>query len=133
MAEQLDLVARPHNTFSNFLLIGLLATGLQFILLTLLIEGAGLNKVVASAAAYALSAGANYLLNYSITFSSQQQHRTTLPKFISTALIGLLINTLVFGIMLHIFGHYLIAQVVATGITFMINYLLHRYWIYRSD
>ena len=116
-----------------FLLIGLFATGLQFLLLTVFIEIFALHKVFASALSYALSAIANYLLNYHCTFNSQQQHRSTLPKFRATAMFGLLINTLSFGIMLRLFEHYLIAQIIATGITFVINYLLHRYWIYRSD
>ena len=135
MAEKLDLKSfrGDYGAILPFLLIGLFATGLQFLLLTLFIEAGAFNKVFASALAYALSAAANYLLNYYFTFNSQQQHRTTLPKFITTAIIGLLINTLTFGMMLGFLEHYLVAQIIATGLTFVINYLLHRYWIYRSD
>ncbi len=129
----IPLVSRCCGTSLPFLLIGLFATGLQFVLLTLFIEMFAFNKVFASGLSYALSAVCNYLLNYHFTFNSRQQHRTTLPKFLATAVIGLLINTLTFGIMLKLFAHYLIAQIIATGFTFIINYLLHRYWIYRSD
>ena len=126
-------MSRNSGVVMPFLMVGLFATGLQFLLLTVFIEFFALNKVFASASSYALSAACNYLLNYYLTFNSQQEHRSTLPKFMATAIIGLMINTLSFSIMLKLFGYYLIAQIIATGITFITNYLLHRYWIYRSD
>ena len=116
-----------------FLLVGVVATGQQFLLLSIFVEVFVLNKVFASASSYILSAIGNYLLNYYFTFHSQQQHSKTLPKFMMASAIGLLINTLTFAIMLSLSSYYLIAQIIATGTTFIVNYLLHRYWIYRSD
>lgn len=114
----------------RFLLVGGSATLLQFLLLALLVEWLSVYPVFASAAAYSLSAMFNYWLNYHFTFTSRSRHWRTLPKFVLVALIGLTVNTGCFAL-LAIFFHYIPAQVVATGVTLVNNFILHQYWIYR--
>jgi putative flippase GtrA len=115
----------------RFLLVGGMATALQFLLLTLFVELELLDEVPASAAAYFLSAIANYLANYHLTFASKRPHRETLPRFAATAALGLGINTLVFALVFWLLHYYLLAQVIATGVTLVCNFLLHKFWIYR--
>ena len=117
----------------RFLIIGGGATVLQFLLLGLFVELRLLPEVIASAVAYALSAIFNYLANYHLTFASRSRHRDTLPKFAVTALLGLGSNTLVFAAAFFMFGYYILAQVIATGVTLIINFLLHKFWIYRRQ
>lgn len=121
------------NRFLRFALVGGGATLLQYGLLIVLIELQLMAKVAASAVSFALSAAANYWLNYRFTFASKQRHAQTLPKFIITAAIGLAVNTLSFGLLLLVVPHYLIAQLTATAITLVCNFLLHKHWIYRSS
>lgn len=124
---------KPHyQQVLRFLVVGGAATGIQFLLLTLLIELDKTTEVLASALAYVLAATFNYLANYHLTFASKQAHRDTLPKFIITATLGLGINTLIFAIVFFLTAYYLIAQIFATGCTLIINFLLHKFWIYRN-
>lgn len=116
----------------RFAAVGGGATGLQFVLLLLFVELLRLEKVGASAAAFAISAGFNYWLNYHFTFASNLSHTRTLPKFALVALVGLAINTGSFAALLLIL-HYLPAQVIATGITLLSNFTLHQFWIYRRE
>ncbi len=116
----------------KFLIVGGSATIFQFILLIIFIELFDINKVIGSAVSFSLSSVANYYLNYHFTFSSDKKHRETLPKFIVVVLLGLLINTLSFSVY-HMFIYYLWAQVFATLTTLIINYILHKYWMYRSE
>jgi putative flippase GtrA len=102
------------------------------LLLCLLVELDITIEVLASALAYVLAATFNYFANYHLTFASKQAHRKTLPKFIVTATLGLGMNTLIFAAMFYMTTYYLIAQLCATGCTLVINFLLHKFWIYRN-
>ncbi len=129
--------------FIKFVVIGGAATLLQFFLLVRFVEIFGLAPVIASAASYAVSAIFNYLANYYLTFASTTSHKQTLPKFIVTAVLGLALSTSLFAMFLYILeSHlllgtklletaYLIAQLFATLITLVINFLMHKFWIYR--
>lgn len=120
------------NRFVRFLLVGGSSTLIQFILLVGFIELFLMSKVYASAVSYALSAVYNYLLNYHFTFSSDQQHRETAPKYILAVGLGLSINTAVFYGLLLLLPHYLFAQIGATLTALAVNFLVQKYWIFRS-
>lgn len=128
--------------FALFLGIGGIATLLQFLLLILFVESRLLSEVYASAAGYGLSSIFNYWANYRYTFNSKSSHKETFPKFVLTAALGLSTNTALFAAFLFLFDHYfhlgwvehyLVAQFLATGITTVLNFLVHRFWIYRNQ
>lgn len=116
----------------RFLIVGGSATAFQFVLLIALVEGAKVDKVLASFSSYIVSAAFNYLLNYYLTFASKVGHLQALPKFVVVVAIGSLVNTLVFAGALHVVP-YLIAQCAAIFAALCSNFLLHKYWIYRGD
>jgi len=120
------------NHLIRFVLVGGTATLIQFVLLIMLVEFLHTNAVLASALSFALSAVFNYLLNYYFTFKSARSHVETASKFIVVATLGLLINSSSFALILNFAPHYLIAQIGATLITLCVNFLLHKFWIYRS-
>ena len=115
----------------RFAAVGGVATAIQYAILVLLIELAGVPAVVASAVSFALSALVNYLLNYHLTFRSGARHRQALPRFAVVAAIGLVTNTLCFSLAISL-APYLLAQVCATLVTLVVNFLFHQYWIYRE-
>ncbi len=127
--------------FVLFLGIGGLCTLLQFLFLIAFIESQLMPEVYASAAGYALSSLVNYWANYHYTFKSTSNHKETFPKFIVAVAIGLSTNTALFAAFLFIFENYLpmpwlepylIAQALATGVTVVVNFLVHKIWIYRN-
>lgn len=120
------------NHLMRFVIVGGSATLLQYLLLVLFVELHLLTPVLASPLAFGLSAIANYLLNYHFTFASRAAHTSTLPKFIAVASLGLIINSVSFAIFLSLVPHYLAAQIIATVLTLGVNFLLHKFWIYRS-
>ena len=127
----------------KFAVIGGAATLLQFLLLGLFVESGWMQPTTASASSYACSAIINYLANYYLTFASTHKHWQTLPKFIVTVAIGLALNTTLFTFFLFILKNYLlsapnllqaaylIAQVFATLLTLIVNFIMHKFWIYR--
>ncbi|WP_084127893.1 GtrA family protein [Cellvibrio mixtus] len=127
--------------FVLYLAIGGLSTLLQFALLIIFVESQMLTEVYASAAGYVLSSFFNYWANYHYTFKSNSRHKDTFPKFVVAVAIGLSTNTALFAAFLFIFENYLplpwvepylVAQVLATGITVVLNFLVHKIWIYRN-
>lgn len=127
--------------FVLFLGIGGISTLIQFLLLIVFVEGRLLPEVIASAASYILAAFFSYWANYRFTFNSKQSHLKAFPKFALTVALGLTINTLLFAILFYIFNQlwqppwvepYLVAQALATGFTVIVNFVMHKFWIYKE-
>lgn len=116
----------------RFASVGVIATAIQYILLALFVEKLSIEPVTASAAAFTLSAFVNYYLNRRFTFSSSAGHAVALPKFFAVAFVGLGLNTVVMLIAYSLFGaHYLLAQVLATGVVFLWTFTGNRLWTFR--
>jgi putative flippase GtrA len=92
----------------------------------------GIDPVAASALGWTLGAVVNYSLNYRFTFRSGLSHREAAPRFAVVAAIGLLLNTLLMATFIRMGLHYLIAQVIATGVVLCCNFLLSRVWAFRE-
>lgn len=118
--------------FVIFVGVGGMATLIQFAILALLVESGLSTAVIASGTSYGLSAIFNYLANYHLTFASKISHKQTFPKFALTAFLGLVTSTSLFALFLHLIGHYLLAQCLATGLTLVLNFAVHKLWIYRN-
>lgn len=123
-----------NSRFFRFLFVGGTATVLQMVLLAAFVELELMEPVVASAVSYVLSAFYNYTANFYITFGAAKtkRHIETAPKFILVSAFGVTVNTLVFAIANYVLDFYMLAQVVAIVVTFLTNYVLHKFWIYRS-
>lgn len=129
-AYQRVLTVFLSRQFLSFVFVGGSATLLQFVLLAGFVEWLMVGEVAASAAGYLLSSVYNYLLNYYFTFTGRQSHWQALPRFTVVVVIGVIVNTLVFTLMLYVMP-YLLAQLFAVGATLVVNFLLHKFWIYR--
>lgn len=127
--------------FVLFVGIGGISTLIQFLLLILFVESHFLPEVIASASGYVLSSFFNYWANYHYTFKSSSSHTQTFPKFVFAVAIGLSANIMLFAAFLWLLNnylalpwveHYLVAQFLATGITVVLNFVVHKFWIYRN-
>jgi putative flippase GtrA len=116
----------------KFLIVGGSATALQYGLLIVFVQFAGLTPVAATSIAYAISSVYNYLLNYYATFKSNASHQTAAIKFAAVASSGLLINAGIIYALIKWGLHYLMAQVIATFIILVWNFVVHKYWTYRD-
>lgn len=123
---------RLPGQFLRFALVGSMATLLQYAVLYALVQLARADPVVASAIGYTLSAVANYALNYSYTFDSNASHGSAAVKFMTIALLGLALNSLVMKWLIYCGLHYLAAQIVATVTVLCWNFAGGRYWTFRD-
>ncbi len=117
-------------SFVRFAMVGCVATGIQYILLVVLVRGAGVEATVASCIGFVVSAGANYLMNYHFTFRSQRAHGPAAVKFATLAGVGLLLNAALMRVLVGAGWHYLLAQVCATLLVMLWNYFGNRAWTF---
>jgi putative flippase GtrA len=116
--------------FVKFAAVGGIATAIQYAVLVLLVRGARMAPTPASSIGFVLSAGVNYLLNYRFTFQSDRAHGPAVAKFAVLAATGLLINAAIMRLMIGAGMHYLIAQVCATAVVFLWNFIGNSLWTF---
>jgi putative flippase GtrA len=89
--------------------------------------------VVSSTLGFIVGALVNYVLSYYYVFRSGSSHPRTITKFFTVASFGLGLNTFVlwsatYGLRLH----YLVGQVLATGIVVIWNFIGNKWWTFRE-
>jgi putative flippase GtrA len=117
----------------RFGLVGGVATGLQYLLLIVLVREAGLWPTVASGVGFAISAVVNYLLNYHFTFRSRRPHGPALARFMTLAVVGLAINSVLMQVLLGAGWYYLVAQLGATTVVFLWNFVGNSVWTFAAS
>jgi putative flippase GtrA len=117
--------------FPTFVVVGALATAVQYAILIGLTEGLRIRPVWASSYGYAISALLNYYLNYRITFGSAKTHRRALACFFAISIIGLFLNyAVVWALSDRASLPYLVAQVVATALVTVWNFSANKKWTF---
>lgn len=117
--------------FLRFAGVGGLATGLQYLILIVLVESQLSQPTLATAIGYGSSALFSYWANYHFTFASEAAHHQALPRFAAITICGLALNTAIMWLLNVLVGwHYLLAQVLATGIVLVWNFTANRRWTY---
>lgn len=120
--------------FIYFTAVGGVGTGGQYLTLIALVESGILKAVSASVIGISVGAIINYVLNYRFTFKSKKSHKEAMSKFFIVATIGAIINTglMYVGVnLMHLY--YLLAQIVATGIVLLWNFIVNKYWTFGQE
>lgn len=119
--------------FVRFSGVGAIATVVHFGVLTLLVEAQMAAPLAASLVGFVSGAMVAYMMNYYLTFGSELPHRYTLWRFLVVAWGGMLLNMALMAIMLNLAGaHYLLAQVMATAVVLLWNFLMNLVWTFRG-
>jgi putative flippase GtrA len=119
------------SRFARFLLVGGLCTALQYLILVAGVRGFGLSATLSSTLGYVASTAVNYYLNHRFTFASESLHRHALPRFLLIVCCGLALNAAVTFVGTSIYGlHYIVAQMLATCVTLLWNFLANSRWTF---
>ena len=120
--------------FASFVGVGFASAIGHYGLLISLVQGFGVEPVRASVAGALLGACINYALNYRYTFRSNKRHRESVIKFAIVATVGLALNTLFMWLGVHLLAvHYLLSQVLTTGLVLFWSFGANRFWTFRTD
>ena len=116
--------------FMSFALVGVAGTLAHYSILYGLVEFYSFNPVVASGWGALAGLIVNYVLNYKLTFNSQQSHRQTLPRFVLIASLGFALNLAMMAILTqHLYYFY--AQIVTTGVVLIWNFFANSLWTFQ--
>jgi putative flippase GtrA len=127
-------MAALFRQFINFTGVGFVSAIGHYGLLIALVQLAGVAAVPASAAGALLGAWINYSLNYHFTFRSSKRHRDAVLKFAAVATVGLVLNTLFMWVGVDLIGaHYLLAQIVTTGLVLIWSFAGNRFWTFQPS
>jgi len=120
--------------FIRFTGVGFVSAIGHYGLLIALVQGLGVEPVRASVAGALLGAWINYALNYRYTFRSNKRHRESVTKFAIVATVGLLLNTFFMWLGVDVLRvHYLLSQVITTGLVLLWSFGANRYWTFGLD
>ncbi len=153
MALFVDIVSnfgipeREAERFFKFLIVGTIGFGVDFGLLTFLVEIVGLEPVVANTFSFSAAVVSNFTLNRYWTYpdSRSKRRRIQLLQFGMVSIIGLAINNLILVLLQHPFdgllravhapqglGGYIPAKMVATIVVLFWNFFVNRFWTYND-
>ena len=119
--------------FLRFSGVGVLATGVQYGILVLLVQFGVAEPAFASAVGFVVSACVNYLLNYHVTFASKKPHVEAASKFVGIAALGLTLNTIIMALGTRFLTvHYVLVQVAATVSVLVWNFTGNYLWSFRE-
>ena len=125
----------PSAQFLRFSLVGAAGTAVHYAALAVLVRLGLLQPGAAAATGACLGAGVNYWLNRRLTFAGPcgdyARHRTALPRFIAVAAAGALANGVIVGRLTALAVHYFAAQILATCLILLLNFLISQKWIFQ--
>ena len=118
---------------TGYIASGLASTAAHYVVMVALVQWAGWWEVTASSAGFLAGAAVKYPLNYWVVFKSSARHGRALVRFAIGLAAGFVLNGAILAVLLATLDvHYLVSQVLTTGVVTVVNYLLARNWIFRA-
>lgn len=117
--------------FSKFVAAGGAGTLLHYLTLIALVSALGIPAGRAAFVGAVVGACVVYVLNRRFTFDSRRSHAKTLPRFALLALVGAMLNGVLVGMLSAAGVHFLLAQMIATIVILVINFIVSKLWIFR--
>jgi putative flippase GtrA len=123
----LDVQEGITETFCRYLVSGGAAVAVHMALLFALVECLGTDETAATSAGFVLGSVVNYLLQYHFVFGATCRHLNSFFRYGAVTLTMLGVNAIVFRVLIEGVGMwYMLAQAMATGMVFVLNFLVNR-------
>jgi putative flippase GtrA len=111
---------------------GVAATATHYAVMIAMVQWANWPEVLATCVGFLAGACVKYPLNYWGVFASRQRHSVAMTRFVLALAVSFVLNAALFAILLRALDvHYMVSQVLTTGVVLFANYLLARYWIFH--
>lgn len=120
--------------FISYASAGAIGTFVQYVMLFIFVESLSMYPVAASILGSLAGAMVNYLLSHHWVFRSKRKHSETLSKFVAVGGLSLVLNAGIMYVLVTLASiHYLLAQVAATFIVLLWNFVGNRFWTFADD
>ena len=118
--------------FLKYVIVGLLGTGLDFLILFLLVEHLHLFYLLAALISILIVFWISFSLNKYWTFSKKEgNYFRQMLKYLLAHSVGIGINLAILTILVEIFGFwYILAKVIATTAVLAWNFLVTKKWVF---
>lgn len=125
--------ARLLEKLVKYSTVGAVGSVAHYALLIALVQGFAANVLLATSVGALAGALVNYFMNYTWTFASAKRHSETMTKFFVIATVGFVLNgLLMMALAGHLHLHYLLAQVLTTGVVLLWGFLANHYWTFSE-
>lgn len=116
----------------RFAVVGAVATAVHYAIMVALVEIGHVPPVVATTIGYGFGIVVSYTLNRRFTFEARGTPvAKSFAKFVVLYGVGAFLNGAIVGALIAVGAHYLLAQVAATGLVLIWNFLGARYVVFR--
>jgi len=116
--------------FVTYAAVGAVGTLVQYAILIACVALHLTGPVVGSTVGAVAGAIVNYFLNVRYTFRARS-HAACMTKFAITALLAAALNALLMKILIDVFSvHYVLAQLVSTGVILCLTYGINLVWTF---
>lgn len=118
--------------FLKFLLTGVIATAIQYVILGMGTSFYGLSASISTGIGYGIGSVISYFMNYFFTFNSTVSHSKATFRFYIMVCIGWFLSVVLMYLLVDILNfNKWFSQIFTTGIVFTFNYLISRSFIFR--
>lgn len=120
------------RSFLMYLVSGVASVATHYAFTVFAVEILGWRALVATSVGFVVGAVTKYFLNYFLAFRSEEPHLSAIPRF-AVMLGGLFTaNAAIFWALHEHAGlHYMLAQVLTTGLLVPVGYVINRIWVFR--
>lgn len=118
--------------FLRFSTVGVAATGVHYGILVALVEVFHVHTLLSTSLGFVAGALVSYSLNRIYTFTKSKFTWIKLTKYYGVTAIGMVLNGAIVAILLGWGIYYLLAQVIATGVVLISNFLSARWVVFRD-
>lgn len=125
---------QPGREFGRYLLTGSIAFGIDMAVLVLLTEALQISYLIANIFGFCIAVTVSYMLCINWVFKTRRMQCAVseFSVFVLVALLGLLVNESCMWMLVDGTGvHYTLAKVLATGLVFMLNFVLRKVFLFR--
>ena len=121
-----------HRVF-RYLVSGGTGAFIHFSILTALVALFGVDPVVSTTIGFIIGSMVNYTLQYHWTFSADGPHHVMLTRYAMVTTATMILNGQLFWLLTSKLGmHYLLAQLIVTGIIVVVNFLINKHYTFAS-
>lgn len=119
--------------FAMFIVVGLAAALVHYGVLIALVELRGVTPVPATLAGYVAGGVVSYVLNRRHTYESERPHEEAGWRFAAVAGVGFVLTSIFMYLLHDVAGlHYIVAQVLTTGVVLVWSFGAHRLWTFSE-
>ena len=122
-----------YRQFVRYFISGSTALIVHVAVLALLVELFAFNETVASGIGFVVAVLVNYTIQHTWVFEAEGNHGEHFPRYLLVTLITFSLNLGLFWMAVNVVEiWYPLAQVLTTGIIFILNFLINRQFTFKA-